>query len=53
MDDKLGSVSKKFFFEKKNQKTFTGAVADSQDLHPSGNKSFLPLFFKKEGLPSK
>ena len=32
---------KRFFFEKKNQKTFFGAVADSMD------KSFLVLFFKK------
>ena len=36
---------KQFFFEKKNQKTFLRAVADSTD------KSFLLLFFKKEVLP--
>jgi hypothetical protein len=39
-----GRVRKQFFFEKKNQKTFVRAVADSMD------KSFLLLFFKKEGL---
>jgi hypothetical protein len=33
-----------FFFEKKNQKTFVRAVAALMD------KSFLLLFFKKEGL---
>jgi hypothetical protein len=33
-----------FFFEKKNQKTFTHGVRDSMD------KSFLLLFFKKEVL---
>jgi hypothetical protein len=32
---------KDFFFEKKKQKTFCRAVADSRD------KSFLLLFFKK------
>jgi hypothetical protein len=37
-----------FFFEKKNQKTFARAVADFQDWHPAGSKSFLLLFFKKE-----
>jgi hypothetical protein len=35
---------KAFFFAKKKQKTFVGAVADSMD------KSFLVLFFKKELL---
>jgi hypothetical protein len=39
-------VSKKFFFEKKNQKTFIHEVRDSTD------KSFLFLFYKKEGLAS-
>jgi hypothetical protein len=33
--------SKFFFFEKKKQKTFAGAVADQME------KSFLVLFFKK------
>ena len=36
-----GKRRKAFFFEKKNQKTFVGAVADLMD------KSFLVLFFKK------
>jgi hypothetical protein len=35
---------KVFFFEKKKQKTFVSAGADSMD------KSFLVLFFKKELL---
>jgi hypothetical protein len=47
---------KQFFFEKKNQKTFTCApsVRGSRE-RPSGaqeSKSFLVLFFKKELLPS-
>jgi hypothetical protein len=33
-----------FFFEKKNQKTLVTLSRDSMD------KSFLLLFFKKEGL---
>jgi uncharacterized membrane-anchored protein YjiN (DUF445 family) len=37
-----------FFFEKKNQKTFASAGAGSQNKHPTGIKSFLVLFFKKE-----
>jgi hypothetical protein len=41
-----------FFFEKKNQKTF----ANSSPLYPAAPgsiiKSFLLLFFKKEGLAS-
>jgi sulfonate transport system permease protein len=41
----LLSRRKQFFFEKKNQKTFVSADADST------GKSFLLLFFKKEGLP--
>jgi FtsP/CotA-like multicopper oxidase with cupredoxin domain len=39
-----------FFFEKKNQKTFVRWCALPASLAPSG-KSFLLLFFKKEGLP--
>jgi hypothetical protein len=38
-----------FFFEKKNQKTFTYCVRFRRD-HDSTSKSFLLLFFKKEGL---
>jgi hypothetical protein len=40
-----------FFFEKKNQKTFDCAVADPPEAYAIG-KSFLLLFFKKEGLSS-
>jgi hypothetical protein len=45
--------SKQFFFEKKNQKTFTllAYAADTIGTY-SGNKSFLVLFFKKELLAS-
>jgi len=43
-----------FFFEKKNQKTFsswhTGPISNLTRM-PTG-KSFLLLFFKKEGLAS-
>jgi hypothetical protein len=37
-----------FFFEKKNQKTFVGAVADLSREPTTGIESFLLLFFKKE-----
>jgi hypothetical protein len=40
-----------FFFEKKNQKTFTPLRALPASRAPTV-KSFLLLFFKKEGLPS-
>jgi hypothetical protein len=41
-----------FFFAKKNQKTFASAVADSSGMNRvSAHKSFLLLFYKKEGLP--
>jgi len=40
----LTQGSKQSFFEKKDQKTFIRLVRDSTD------KSFLLLFFKKEGL---
>jgi hypothetical protein len=39
-----------FFFEKKNQKTFTLLRALPARRAPLG-KSFLFLFFKKEDLP--
>jgi hypothetical protein len=50
-------VRKQFFFEKKNQKTFTSlATPDGRTLGGSragcADKSFLVLFFKKELLPS-
>jgi hypothetical protein len=40
-----------FFFEKKNQKTFT-PVARAGGEHATAPKSFLLLFFKKEVLCS-
>ena len=46
----LRAVSKRFFFEKKKQKAFVTAVADSPAAYTQGNKSFLVLFFKKEPL---
>jgi hypothetical protein len=47
----LGRVGRKrFFFEKKNQKTF-GRLALLSGKTWSGRKSFLVLFFKKEPLP--
>jgi hypothetical protein len=44
---------KHFFFEKKNQKTFTplGACRTLVVRNPT-DKSFLVLFFKKELLPA-
>ena len=39
-----------FFFEKKNQKTFASLCRDSPASPRQRNKSFLLLFFKKEGL---
>jgi hypothetical protein len=40
-----------FFFEKKNQKTFASwRIFVARDA--PNTKSFLLLFFKKEGLPS-
>jgi hypothetical protein len=39
-----------FFFEKKNQKTFACAAADSPAAYAI-DESFLLLFFKKEDLP--
>jgi hypothetical protein len=42
--------SKRFFFEKKNQKTFpVGAQSLAGGTHQT-EKSFLVLFFKKERL---
>jgi len=40
-----------FFFQKKNQKTFVLCRYRSTDACRK-DKSFLPLFFKKEGLAS-
>jgi hypothetical protein len=41
-----------FFFEKKNQKTFTCLAAAFPERLGLGFESFLLLFFKKEVLPS-
>jgi hypothetical protein len=43
---------KRFFFEKKNQKTFIRLLRAAGDRLGSKGKSFLVLFFKKERLPS-
>jgi hypothetical protein len=52
----VGKVRKQFFFEKKNQKTFTHAASTpfkrANLAPPARDKSFLVLFFKKELLPS-
>jgi hypothetical protein len=43
--------SKRFFFEKKNQKTFESLRAMVNTVpSATGHKSFLVLFFKKEPL---
>jgi hypothetical protein len=39
-----------FFFAKENQKTLGCAVVNLSGERPTGNNSFLLLFFKKEGL---
>jgi hypothetical protein len=41
---------KKFFFEKKNQKTFGHLASAYPERLGPGGKSFLLLFFKKEVL---
>jgi hypothetical protein len=41
---------KKFFFEKKNQKTLGPAGIGNRKPRPAASKSFLLLFFKKEAL---
>jgi hypothetical protein len=49
-------VRKAFFFEEKNQKTFTSLVAWAARERLKGkcepDKSFLLLFLEKEGQPS-
>jgi hypothetical protein len=40
-----------FFFEKKNQKTFVPCRVFLLKVRDSAVKSFLLLFYKKEGLP--
>jgi hypothetical protein len=42
---------KQFFFEKKNQKTFTRLDECTSNQTLQRSKSFLFLFFKKEILP--
>jgi hypothetical protein len=44
--------SKKFFFVKKNQKTFGPCRVLTGKFRDSAHKSFLVLFYKKELLPS-
>jgi hypothetical protein len=39
-----------FFFEKKNQKTFTSSQLGYPCAAGAGHKSLLLLFFRKEGL---
>jgi hypothetical protein len=39
-----------FFFEKKNQKTFTSSQLGYPCAAGAGYKSLLLLFFRKEGL---
>jgi hypothetical protein len=48
-------LRKKFFLEKKNQKTFPGCFARTGTGLPQAptGKSSLLLFFKKEVLPSR
>ena len=46
----MKEASKAFFFEKKQQKTFDSAVARFRKHPRQPSKSFLLLFFKKEGL---
>jgi hypothetical protein len=41
-----------FFFEKKHQKTFATWPRSIREHRSQIIKSFLLLFFKKEGLPS-
>jgi tRNA(His) 5'-end guanylyltransferase len=48
---RLREASKRFFFEKKNQKTFTTlGLRSTRHLVAKTDKSFLLLFFKKEAL---
>jgi hypothetical protein len=46
------SGRKRFFFEKKNQKTFANLASVYPEEPQPTIKSFLLLFFKKEGLAS-
>jgi hypothetical protein len=47
-----GVERKRFFFEKKNQKTFANLASVYPEEPQPTIKSFLLLFFKKEGLAS-
>ncbi len=42
---------KRFFFEKKKQKTFTNGARAGRLRRDSTDKSLLLLFFRKEDLP--
>jgi hypothetical protein len=46
---RAGSI-KKFFFEKKNQKTFANAVADSPESRRQHAQKFLRLFSKRRAF---
>ncbi len=46
----ISKESKAFFFEKKKQKAFIRLSRTLPKRRDSGVKSFLLLFFKKEGL---
>ncbi len=48
----MRQASKAFFFEKKKQKAFVCLSQTCPQPRDSGVKSFLLLFFKKEGLSS-
>jgi hypothetical protein len=48
--DRLRRASKRFFFEKKKQKTFANLGHWRFQQHGPKTKSFLLLFFKKEAL---
>ncbi len=41
-------MSKQFFFERKNQKTFASAVAPCGRVRDSADKSFFASFFSKK-----
>jgi hypothetical protein len=48
----VAGISKQFFFEKKNQKTFGRLASASPERLGPMSRSFLLLFFKKAVLPS-
>jgi hypothetical protein len=48
--DQVAMEESMFFFEKKNQKTFAPWAEPVRKGRSQTSKSFLLLFFKKEGL---